>query len=133
MKSLLKIALSALLALTVSSCEPWYYESPTFSILQMLQNNQPNTVYNQARVTYGGYTSNGMYEYDTLYFQRTILPGDTAQIVLENVLASRFYYVDTVNIDLALSDSQQWQQQFPRRFIRRSSQNKNDFIETIRF
>ena len=133
MKSLLKIALSALLALTVSSCEPWYYESPTFSILQILQNNQPNTVYNQARVTYGGYTSNGMYEFDTLYFERSILPGDTAQIFLENVLASRFYYVDTVNIDLALSDSQQWQQQFPRRFIRRSSQNKNDFIETIRF
>jgi hypothetical protein len=74
-----------------------------------------------------------MYEYDTLYFQRTILPGDTAQIVLENVLASRFYYVDTVNIDLALSDSQQWQQQFPRRFIRSNSQTKNSFVETIRF
>ena len=133
MKSLIKLTITASLALSVSSCDPWYFEQPSFSILQILHNNQQNTIYNHARVTYGGYTSNGMYEFDTLYFKRSILPGDTAQIFMENVLASRFYYVDTVKIDLQLSDSQQWNQKLPRMYIRNNQQTQNKFVETIRF
>ena len=85
MKSLIKLTLTALLTLSMSSCEPWWYENPTYSILQILHNNQPNTVYNKTMITYSGYTSNGTIEFDTLYFQRKIKPGDTAQINVKDL------------------------------------------------
>mgnify|MGYP006203823113 CR=1 FL=1 len=133
MKSLIKLTLTALLTLSMSSCEPWWYENPTYSILQILHNNQPNTVYNKTMITYSGYTSNGTIEFDTLYFQRKIKPGDTAQINVKDLYESRFYNVDTVIVHLELSDSQQWDQKIPRMYIRNKAQSENNFTETIRF
>ena len=133
MKTLIKLTLTALIALSVSSCEPWYWEQPSYSILQILQNNQPNTVYNKTMVTYSGFTPNGIIEFDTLYFEKTIKPGDTAQIEVKDLYQSRFYNVDTVLVHLELSDAQQWSQKFPRIYIRNNQQSQNNFIETIRF
>ena len=133
MKALIKLTLTALIALSVSSCEPWYWEQPSYSILQILQNNQPNTVYNKTMVTYSGFTPNGIIEFDTLYFEKTIKPGDTAQIEVKDLYQSRFYNVDTVKVHLELSDAQQWNQKFPRMYIRNNQQSQNNFIETIRF
>ena len=133
MKALIKLTLTALIALSVSSCEPWYWEQPSYSILQILQNNQPNTVYNKTMVTYSGFTPNGIIEFDTLYFEKTIKPGDTAQIEVKDLYQSRFYNVDTVLVHLELSDAQQWSQKFPRMYIRNNQQSQNNFIETIRF
>lgn len=133
MKALIKLTLTALIALSVSSCEPWYWEQPSYSILQILQNNQPNTVYNKTMVTYSGFTPNGIIEFDTLYFEKTIKPGDTAQIEVKDLYQSRFYNVDTVMVHLELSDAQQWNQKFPRMYIRNHRQMQNNFIETIRF
>jgi hypothetical protein len=133
MKALIKLTLTALIALSVSSCDPWYWEQPSYSILQILQNNQPNTVYNKTMVTYSGFTPNGIIEFDTLYFEKTIKPGDTAQIEVKDLYQSRFYNVDTVMVHLDLSDAQQWNQKFPRMYIRNKSQRENNFIETIRF
>ena len=133
MKALIKLTLTALLTLSMSSCEPWWYENPTYSILQILHNNQPNTVYNKTMITYSGYTSNGTIEFDTLYFQRKIKPGDTAQINVKDLYESRFYNVDTVIVHLELSDSQQWDQKIPRMYIRNKAQSENNFTETIRF
>ena len=133
MKALIKLTLTALIALSVSSCEPWYWEEPSYSILQILQNNQPNTVYNKTMVTYSGFTPNGIIEFDTLYFEKTIKPGDTAQIEVKDLYQSRFYNVDTVMVHLELSDAQQWNQKFPRLYIRNHRQMQNNFIETIRF
>jgi hypothetical protein len=133
MKALIKLTLTALIALSVSSCEPWYWEQPSYSILQILQNNQPNIVYNKTMVTYSGFTPNGIIEFDTLYFEKTIKPGDTAQIEVKDLYQSRFYNVDTVMVHLELSDAQQWNQKFPRMYIRNHRQTQNNFIETIRF
>jgi hypothetical protein len=133
MKALIKLTLTALIALSVSSCDPWYWEQPSYSILQILQNNQPNTVYNKTMVTYSGFTPNGIIEFDTLYFEKTIKPGDTAQIEVKDLYQSRFYNVDTVMVHLELSDAQQWNQKFPRMYIRNHRQMQNNFIETIRF
>lgn len=133
MRALIKLTLTALIALSVSSCEPWYWEQPSYSILQILQNNQPNTVYNKTMVTYSGFTPNGIIEFDTLYFEKTIKPGDTAQIEVKDLYQSRFYNVDTVKVHLELSDAQQWNQKFPRMYIRNHRQTQNNFIETIRF
>jgi hypothetical protein len=133
MKALIKLTLTALIALSVSSCDPWYWEQPSYSILQILQNNQPNTVYNKTMVTYSGFTPNGIMEFDTLYFEKTIKPGDTAQIEVKDLYQSRFYNVDTVMVHLELSDAQQWNQKFPRMYIRNHRQTQNNFIETIRF
>lgn len=133
MKALIKLTLTALIALSVSSCDPWYWEEPSYSILQILQNNQPNTVYNKTMVTYSGFTPNGIIEFDTLYFEKTIKPGDTAQIEVKDLYQSRFYNVDTVLVHLELSDAQQWSQKFPRIYIRNNQQSQNNFIETIRF
>lgn len=133
MKTLIKLTLTALIALSVSSCEPWYWEQPSYSILQILHNNQPNTVYNKTMVTYSGFTPNGIIEFDTLYFEKTIKPGDTAQIEVKDLYQSRFYNVDTVLVHLELSDAQQWSQKFPRIYIRNNQQSQNNFIETIRF
>ena len=133
MKALIKLTLTALIALSVSSCDPWYWEEPSYSILQILQNNQPNTVYNKTMVTYSGFTPNGIMEFDTLYFEKTIKPGDTAQIEVKDLYQSRFYNVDTVTVHLELSDAQQWNQKFPRMYIRNHRQMQNNFIETIRF
>ena len=133
MKALIKLTLTTLIALSVSSCDPWYWEEPSYSILQILQNNQPNTVYNKTMVTYSGFTPNGVVEFDTLYFEKTIKPGDTAQIEVKDLYQSRFYNVDTVKVHLELSDAQQWNQKFPRMYIRNNQQSQNNFIETIRF
>ena len=133
MKALIKLTLTALIALSISSCDPWYWEQPSYSILQILQNNQPNTVYNKTMVTYSGFTPNGIIEFDTLYFEKTIKPGDTAQIEVKDLYQSRFYNVDTVMVHLELSDAQQWNQKFPRMYIRNHRQTQNNFIETIRF
>jgi hypothetical protein len=133
MKALFKLTLTALIALSISSCDPWYWEQPSYSILQILQNNQPNTVYNKTMVTYSGFTPNGIIEFDTLYFEKTIKPGDTAQIEVKDLYQSRFYNVDTVMVHLELSDAQQWNQKFPRMYIRNHRQTQNNFIETIRF
>lgn len=133
MKTLIKLTLTALIALSVSSCEPWYWEQPSYSILQILQNNQPNTVYNKTMVTYSGLNPNGIIEFDTLYFEKTIKPGDTAHIEVKDLYQSRFYNVDTVMVHLELSDAQQWNQKFPRMYIRNHRQMQNNFIETIRF
>lgn len=133
MKALIKLTLTALIALSVSSCEPRYWEQPSYKILQILQNNQPNTVYNKTMVTYSGYSVIGIFEFDTLYFQRTIKPGDTAQINVKDLYQSRFNNIDTVNVHLELSDSQQWNHKITRVFIRNKSQREINFIETIRF
>jgi hypothetical protein len=132
MKSTIKLALLSLLVLTISACEPWYWEERTFRILQILQNDQTNTVYSKAMVSYGGISLNGVYERDTFYVNQSISPGDTAQILLENVLESR-YAIDTVNIDITLSDSQKFQVSFPRTYIRNPKLYNNNFVETVRF
>ena len=132
MKSTIKLALLSLLVLTISACEPWYWEERTFRILQILQNDQTNTVYSKAMVSYGGISLNGVYERDTFYINQSISPGDTAQILLENVLESR-YAIDTVNIDITLSDSQKFQVSFPRTYIRNPKLYNNNFVETVRF
>jgi hypothetical protein len=132
MKSTIKLALLSLLVLTISACDPWYWEERTFRILQILQNDQTNTVYSKAMVSYGGISLNGVYERDTFYINQSISPGDTAQILLENVLESR-YAIDTVNIDITLSDSQKFQVSFPRTYIRNPKLYNNNFVETVRF
>jgi len=132
MKSTIKLALLSLLVLTISACDPWYWEERTFRILQILQNDQTNTVYSKAMVSYGGISLNGVYERDTFYINQSISPGDTAQILLENVLESR-YAIDTVNIDITLSDSQKFQVGFPRTYIRNPKLYNNNFVETVRF
>jgi hypothetical protein len=132
MKSTIKLALLSLLVLTISACDPWYWEERTFRILQILQNDQTNTVYSKAMVSYGGISLNGVYERDTFYVNQSISPGDTAQILLENVLESR-YAIDTVNIDITLSDSQKFQVSFPRTYIRNPKLYNNNFVETVRF
>ena len=132
MKSTIKLALLSLLVLTISACDPWYWEERTFRILQILQNDQTNTVYSKAMVSYGGILLNGVYERDTFYINQSISPGDTAQILLENVLESR-YAIDTVNIDITLSDSQKFQVSFPRTYIRNPKLYNNNFVETVRF
>jgi len=132
MKSTIKLALLSVLVLTISACEPWYWEERTFRILQILQNDQTNTVYSKAMVSYGGISLNGVYERDTFYINQSISPGDTAQILLENVLESR-YAIDTVNIEITLSDSQKFQVSFPRTYIRNPKLYNNNFVETVRF
>jgi hypothetical protein len=132
MKSTIKLALLSLLVLTISACDPWYWEERTFRILQILQNDQTNTVYSKAMVSYGGISLNGVYERDTFYINQSISPGDTAQILLENVMESR-YAIDTVNIDITLSDSQKFQVSFPRTYIRNPKLYNNNFVETVRF
>jgi hypothetical protein len=132
MKSTIKLALLSLLVLTISACDPWYWEERTFRILQILQNDQTNTVYSKAMVSYGGISLNGVYERDTFYINQSISPGDTAQILLEDVLESR-YAIDTVNIDITLSDSQKFQVSFPRTYIRNPKLYNNNFVETVRF
>jgi hypothetical protein len=132
MKSTIKLALLSLLVLTISACDPWYWEERTFRILQILQNDQTNTVYSKAMVSYGGISLNGVYERDTFYINQSISPGDTAQILLENVLESR-YAIDTVNIEITLSDSQKFQVSFPRTYIRNPKLYNNNFVETLRF
>jgi hypothetical protein len=132
MKSTIKLALLSLLVLTISACDPWYWEERTFRILQILQNDQTNTVYSKAMVSYGGILLNGVYERDTFYINQSISPGDTAQILLENVLESR-YAIDTVNIDITLSDPQKFQVSFPRTYIRNPKLYNNNFVETVRF
>ena len=132
MKSTIKLALLSLLVLTISACDPWYWEERTFRILQILQNDQTNTVYSKAMVSYGGISLNGVYERDTFYVNQSISPGDTAQILLENVLESR-YAIDTVNIDITLSDSQKFQVGFPRTYIRNPKLYNNNYVETVRF
>jgi hypothetical protein len=132
MKSTIKLALLSLLVLTISACDPWYWEERTFRILQILQNDQTNTVYSKAMVSYGGISLNGVYERDTFYINQSISPGDTAQILLENVLESR-YAIDTVNIDITLSDSQKFQVGFPRTYIRNPKLYNNNYVETVRF
>ena len=132
MKSTIKLALLSVLVLTISACDPWYWEERTFRILQILQNDQTNTVYSKAMVSYGGISLNGVYERDTFYINQSISPGDTAQILLENVLESR-YAIDTVNIDITLSDPQKFQVSFPRTYIRNPKLYNNNFVETLRF
>ena len=132
MKSTIKLTLLSLLVLTISACDPWYMEERTFRILQILQNDQTNTFYSKAMVSYGGISLNGVYERDTFYVNQSISPGDTAQILLENVLESR-YAIDTVNIDITLSDSQKFQVSFPRTYIRNPKLYNNNFVETVRF
>ena len=132
MKSTIKLALLSLLVLTISACDPWYWEERTFRILQILQNDQTNNVYSKAMVSYGGISLNGVYERDTFYINQSISPGDTAQILLENVLESR-YAIDTVNIDITLSDPQKFQVSFPRTYIRNPKLYNNNFVETVRF
>ena len=133
MKSTIKLTLLSLLVLTISACDPWYWEERTFRILQILQNNQTNTVYSKAMVSFGGTNQIGIFERDTFYINRSISPGDTAQILLEDVLASRFNTVDAVTIDFSLSDSQQFQASFQRTFTRNQNLKNNNFIETVRF
>jgi hypothetical protein len=132
MKSTIKLALLSLLVLTISACDPWYWEERTFRILQILQNDQTNTVYSKAMVSYGGISLNGVYERDTFYINQSISPGDTAQILLENVVEYR-YAIDTVNIDITLSDPQKFQVSFPRTYIRNPKLYNNNFVETVRF
>jgi hypothetical protein len=133
MKSTIKLTLLSLLVLTISACDPWYWEERTFRILQILQNNQTNTVYSKAMVSFGGTNQIGIFERDTFYINRSISPGDTAQILLEDVMASRFNTVDAVSIDISLSDSQQFQASFQRTFTRNQNLKNNNFIETVRF
>jgi hypothetical protein len=108
-------------------------EERTFRILQILQNNQTNTVYSKAMVSFGGTNQIGIFERDTFYINRSISPGDTAQILLEDVMASRFNTVDAVSIDISLSDSQQFQASFQRTFTRNQNLKDNNFVETVRF
>ena len=133
MKSTIKLTLLSLLVLTISACDPWYMEERTFRILQILQNNQTNTVYSKAMVSFGGTNQIGIFERDTFYINQSISPGDTAQILLEDVMASRFNTVDAVSIDISLSDSQQFQASFQRTFTRNQNLKNNNFIETVRF
>jgi hypothetical protein len=133
MKSTIKLTLLSLLVLTISACDPWYMEERTFRILQILQNNQTNTVYSKAMVSFGGTNQIGIFERDTFYINRSISPGDTAQILLEDVMASRFNTVDAVSIDISLSDSQQFQASFQRTFTRNQNLQNNNFVETVRF
>ena len=134
MRSLIKLSLSAILALTAVSCEkPYWYVETRFSILQVLLNNQPNTVYNKTMVTYGGKNEYSVYSCDTIYFNRTIKPEGAAEINIEDVLELGITSVDTVSFLIELSDSQNFYQKFPRTYIRDKNKNINDFIETIRF
>ncbi len=134
MRSLIKLSLSAILALTAVSCEkPYWYVETRFSILQLLLNNQPNTVYSKTMVTYGGKNYNSVYTCDTIYFNRTIKPGDTAEINIEDMLELGITDVDTVSFLIELSDSQNFYHNIPRTFIRDKNKNINDFVETIRF
>lgn len=130
---MIKFSLSVLLALSAVSCDPFYYDKGRFSVLQILQNEQPNTVYNKTMVTYGGVNFNSVYSRDTFYLKRTIKPGDTAQIYLKDVYSSGLVEVDTVTIHIELNDNKSFYQKFPRTYIREKYQGVNDFIETIRF
>jgi len=119
--------------LTVSSCDMWFNEDYRFKILQILQNNQSNKVYNKTVVSYGGYNFNSVYVRDTQTFFRSIQMGDTAQILMENMYAVNLYAVDTVYFDIELTDSQQFNAKFTRTYIRNPYQTLNDFVETLRF
>lgn len=134
MKTPYKLGLIALLLLTISSCDMWFNEDYRFKILQILQNNQSNRVYNKTVVSYGGYNNyNSVYVRDTQTFYRNIQSGDTAQILMENMYTVNLYALDTVRFDIELTDSQQFNTKFTRTYIRNPYQTLNDFVETIRF
>ncbi|MFM7639113.1 MAG: hypothetical protein ACKO67_05210 [Bacteroidota bacterium] len=134
MKTPYKLGLIALLLLTISSCDWWFKEDYRFKILQILQNNQSNRVYNKTVVSYGGYNNyNSVYVRDTQTFYRNIQSGDTAQILMENMYTVNLYALDTVRFDIELTDSQQFNTKFTRTYIRNPYQTLNDFVETIRF
>lgn len=133
MKTPYKLGLIALLLLTISSCDMWFNEDYRFKILQILQNNQSNRVYNKTVVSYGGYNHNSVYVRDTQTFYRNIQSGDTAQILMENMYTVNLYALDTVQFDIELTDSQQFNTKFTRTYIRNPYQTLNDFVETIRF
>ncbi|MBM3438795.1 MAG: hypothetical protein FJX91_06655 [Bacteroidetes bacterium] len=133
MKTPYKLGLIALLLLTISSCDWWFKEDYRFKILQILQNNQSNRVYNKTVVSYGGYNYNSVYVRDTQTFYRNIQSGDTAQILMENMYTVNLYALDTVQFDIELTDSQQFNTKFTRTYIRNPYQTLNDFVETIRF
>ncbi|MBM3939061.1 MAG: hypothetical protein FJ333_10490 [Sphingomonadales bacterium] len=133
MKTPYKLGLIALLLLTISSCDMWFNEDYRFKILQILQNNQSNRVYNKTVVSYGGYNYNSVYVRDTQTFYRNIQSGDTAQILMENMYTVNLYALDTVQFDIELTDSQQFNTKFTRTYIRNPYQTLNDFVETIRF
>lgn len=133
MKTPYKLGLIALLLLTISSCDIWFNEDYRFKILQILQNNQSNRVYNKTVVSYGGYNYNSVYVRDTQTFYRNIQSGDTAQILMENMYTVNLYALDTVQFDIELTDSQQFNTKFTRTYIRNPYQTLNDFVETIRF
>ena len=133
MKSIIKLSLLSLVILTVSSCDMWFNEDYRFKILQILQNNQSNKVYNKTVVSYGGYNFNSVYVRDTQTFFRSIQMGDTAQILMENMYAVNMYAVDTVYFDIELTDSLQFNAKFTRTYIRNPYQTLNDFVETLRF
>lgn len=133
MKTPYKLGLIALLLLTISSCDMWFNEDYRFKILQILQNNQSNRVYNKTVVSYGGYNYNSVYVRDTQTFYRNIQSGDTAQILMENMYTMNLYALDTVQFDIELTDSQQFNTKFTRTYIRKPYQTLNDFVETIRF
>jgi len=133
MKFLLKLGLLSILLLTISSCDPWFNEDYRFSILQILQNNQSQTVHNKTIVHYGGYNFNSVYVRDTQAFYKTISTGDTAQIFMENMYTKSLYNIDTVTFEIELTDSQQFTSQFTRQFVRNPNQTRNSFVETIRF
>lgn len=133
MKTPYKLGLIALLLLTISSCDMWFNEDYRFKILQILQNNQSNRVYNKTVVSYGGYNYNSVYMRDTQTFYRNIQSGDTAQILMENMYTVNLYALDTVQFDIELTDSQQFNTKFTRTYIRKPYQTLNDFVETIRF
>lgn len=133
MKTPYKLGLIALLLLTISSCDMWFNEDYRFKILQILQNNQSNRMYNKTVVSYGGYNYNSVYVRDTQTFYRNIQSGDTAQILMENMYTVNLYALDTVQFDIELTDSQQFNTKFTRTYIRKPYQTLNDFVETIRF
>ncbi len=133
MKSIIKLSLLSMVILTVSSCDMWFNEDYRFKILQILQNNQSNKVYNKTVVSYGGYNFNSVYVRDTQTFFRSIQMGDTAQILMENMYAVNMYAVDTVYFDIELTDSLQFNAKFTRTYIRNPYQTLNDFVETLRF
>lgn len=133
MKSIIKLSLLSVVILTVSSCDMWFNEDYRFKILQILQNNQSNKVYNKTVVSYGGYNFNSVYVRDTQTFYRSIQMGDTAQILMENMYAVNMYAVDTVYFDIELTDSLQFNAKFTRTYIRNPYQTLNDFVETLRF
>lgn len=133
MKSIIKLSLLSIVILTVSSCDMWFNEDYRFKILQILQNNQSNKVYNKTVVSYGGYNFNSVYVRDTQTFYRSIQMGDTAQILMENMYAVNMYAVDTVYFDIELTDSLQFNAKFTRTYIRNPYQTLNDFVETLRF